>query len=284
MVLFDSKIWGRFCERQAQAPPLLFDVGWRHLVPDGNYCPFHSHHSLEIVYHRLGHGVTTLAGRGELPFGEGSAVVYAPEESHDQKMVCEGEDLCINILLPPNGKFRLTGGFCVEGIETPSLIHEMEALASRVPVKGSMNQRILSFRATAVLLALIQLASRKEREETGDLSEEYARKADGYIREHFEKISSLAEVAAWVGISHDHLRHIFKAKYGKTLIQHLNDVRVERAKSLLIYSRLPMKQIARMCGFSDEYYFSTVFQKHTRLSPGSYRRDQVSSVGPTQRE
>lgn len=272
MALFDPKIWEKFSARQIKSPPLVFFTGWRHPVSSGSYCPFHLHSSIEIVYHRLGHGVTGFSDGQTLHFGEGSAVVYAPHEKHDQRMETDGEDLCINILVSSEQKKRLKGGFCVHEIENPLLIHEMESLASISSAKGSMDQHILGFRVTAVLLSLIQLARMKEQAEEVDLSEEYARKTDGYIREHFEDISSLSEVAKHVGISHDHLRHIFKARYGKTLIQHLNDVRVERAKLLLIYSRLPMKQIARMCGFNDEYYFSAVFQKHTKLSPGIYRR------------
>lgn len=279
MALFDSKIWKKFSQWQVKSSPLRFYTGWRNPVPANSYCPFHSHPTLEIVYHRVGHGVTNLSRERQLAFSEGSAVVYAPEEGHDQKMENDGEDLCINIQIPPNQSERLKGAFCVHGIENPFLIHELEALASVVPVKDSIEQHILSFRSTAVLLTLIQHATLRAGEGTVDLAEEYVRRADHYIREHFEKISSLSDVAEQVGISHDHLRHLFKTRYGKSLIQHLNDVRVERAKSLLIYSRLPMKQIARMCGFGDEYYFSAVFQKHTRLAPGTYRKNQISRAG-----
>ena len=32
-----------------------------------------------------------------------------------------------------------------------------------------------------------------------------------------------------------------------------------------------MKQIATMCGFKDEYYFSAVFRKFTATAPGAYQ-------------
>jgi AraC-like DNA-binding protein len=40
----------------------------------------------------------------------------------------------------------------------------------------------------------------------------------------------------------------------------------------LRHSRLPLKQIATLCGFKDEYYFSAVFRQLTQSSPGDFRR------------
>jgi AraC-like DNA-binding protein len=268
MALSVIKRWEKFGRRCAQSSPLEFNSSLRHEVFRGQYGAYHSHPAIEIVFHRVGSGVTRLANGRELHFREGSAVVYAPFEQHDQTMEKEGEDLCVYILVPTRMQTSLEGGFCV-----------LEFLASSLSAKNSMDQSILSFRATAALLSLIQLAASGEEKKDEDAAKKYVQKADHYIRDHFKRISNLAEVADHVGISHDHLRHIFKTSRGKPLIQHLNEVRVERAKSLLIYSRLPLKQIAALCGYADEYYFSAVFRRCTRLSPGSYRR----SRGPVKR-
>ncbi len=50
-----------------------------------------------------------------------------------------------------------------------------------------------------------------------------------------------------------------------------NELRIGRARSLLGYSRLSLKEIADHCGFRDVYYFSAVFTRFTRLAPGQYR-------------
>ncbi|MGE9293374.1 MAG: helix-turn-helix transcriptional regulator, partial [Puniceicoccales bacterium] len=56
-----------------------------------------------------------------------------------------------------------------------------------------------------------------------------------------------------------------------SLITFLTRVRLERAKSLLTHSRLTLKEVASLCGFRDEYYFSNVFRKHIGQPPGNYR-------------
>ena len=50
--------------------------------------------------------------------------------------------------------------------------------------------------------------------------------------------------------------------------------RIERAKTLLVHSQLSLKQIATLCGFRDEYYFSAVFRRFADLPPGRYRARQ----------
>jgi len=117
---------------------------------------------------------------------------------------------------------------------------------------------------------LVHLAcARNEAAENG--TQNYVQKAENYIRDHFTRIKNLPEVADAIGISYDHLRHVFKTARKKSLVQYLNDVRMERAKTLLIHSRLPLKQVAAMSGFADEYYFSAVFNRLVQMPPGRYR-------------
>ncbi len=101
--------------------------------------------------------------------------------------------------------------------------------------------------------------------------EQYVRAAEQFIRENFATIRSLRVVADAAGVGYDHLRHLFKERRGRSLVRYLNEVRMERAKTLLVHSRLPLKQIATMCGFRDEYYFSAVFRRHVQMPPGRYR-------------
>jgi len=91
------------------------------------------------------------------------------------------------------------------------------------------------------------------------------------MREHFTKIASLGSIAQAIGISSDHLRHLFKTVRRKSLVRYLNELRIERAKTLLLHSNLTLKQIATLCGFKGEYYCSSVFHKLARAWPRHYR-------------
>ena len=55
-------------------------------------------------------------------------------------------------------------------------------------------------------------------------------------------------------------------------LQHLMELRMRRARDLLVESRLSVKEIGFECGFSDQLYFSRYFRKRMGLSPLNYRK------------
>ena len=245
----------------------------RHIVKRGICCDVHSHRDLEIVYHPTGSGYTRLPKRElVVPFQEQSVVIYGPEEAHDQVMESAGEDLCVQISLPLKRGLFPNACLYLPRLETPSLIEDLRMLSHGYTRLSPMEQTIFDFRATATVLALIDLYCSVSQREAAPLSERYVLKAEQHIRDHLLEIASVSQIAEHVGISSHHLRHLFKALRGKSLVRHINEMRIDRAKSLLSHSRLPMKQIASLCGFKDQYYFSTVFTAMTRCAPGHYRR------------
>ena len=85
-----------------------------------------------------------------------------------------------------------------------------------------------------------------------------------------EKIT-LEDVAAEIFLSSAYFSKIFKEQTGFNFSQYLNKLRIEKSKSLLRNSRLPLVDIAGMVGYEDQSYFTKVFKKITGNSPGKYR-------------
>ena len=75
----------------------------------------------------------------------------------------------------------------------------------------------------------------------------------------------------------DYVRRIFKQKTGMTPKAYLNNLRIKKAKELLLDKKVKysVKQTAVACGFNDQYYFSRMFKRATGLSPDHYKR-QIS--------
>lgn len=59
---------------------------------------------------------------------------------------------------------------------------------------------------------------------------------------------------------------------GKTLIQYLNECRIEKAKTLLENKNLSLEQVAEEAGFSNANYLIRVFKKITGQTIGEYRK------------
>lgn len=230
----------------------------------------HAHAELEIVYHPVGRGATTVDGR-TVEFGEGSAVIHPPGQRHDQVMETEGEDLCVKIAAPRGGPAFPRECLHVPRIDTPSLIEDLRLLAGVGAELQPAAQALCNLRATTALLSLVELACRSWNRQQAGRAERCVAQAEEYLRERFATVASLREVAEAVGLSADYLRHEFRRQRGCSLIDYVTTLRVDRARTLLVHSRLPLKQIATLCGFRDEYYFSRVFQRRTRTTPARYR-------------
>ncbi len=54
-------------------------------------------------------------------------------------------------------------------------------------------------------------------------------------------------------------------------VKYITQLRVEKAKELLITNRYKVSEIAEMCGFENVYYFSNVFKKQVGVSPKTYK-------------
>jgi LacI family transcriptional regulator len=68
------------------------------------------------------------------------------------------------------------------------------------------------------------------------------------------------------------LERRFRDALGRTIRQEIERSRIERAKSLLVETRKPLKVIASASGFTDPQQFSRVFRKSEGRTPHEYRR------------
>ena len=93
-----------------------------------------------------------------------------------------------------------------------------------------------------------------------------------HMQEHLHEDLSRDDVAAVACLSPSHFSRVVKQLYGQSFTDLLTQMRVDRAKELLVRTERSLIQICLDCGFSDQSYFTKVFQKHTGHPPGEYRR------------
>lgn len=82
----------------------------------------------------------------------------------------------------------------------------------------------------------------------------------------------VADLAAEVGISHNHLTRLFRAALGKTITGYIQECRVQRARHLLLYSTRPIKSIAAEVGIADLHLFNKTIRAALGASPRAIRQ------------
>jgi len=82
-------------------------------------------------------------------------------------------------------------------------------------------------------------------------------------------VDTMAEVAC---MSPSHFARIFRDETGAAPAAYLQEVRLHRAKKLIIAGDRSITEIALECGFGSPAYLSAQFRKRYRLSPSDFRR------------
>ncbi|MBQ4574656.1 MAG: helix-turn-helix domain-containing protein [Clostridia bacterium] len=72
-------------------------------------------------------------------------------------------------------------------------------------------------------------------------------------------------------ISESQIRRNILRATGLTPVEYIKDLRLNRAKTLLINTKRSVKDISASCGFTSPYYFSRCFHEAFGMSPSDYR-------------
>jgi AraC-like DNA-binding protein len=91
---------------------------------------------------------------------------------------------------------------------------------------------------------------------------------------HEIKISN-NQLADTGGMSVNAYARLFRDQTGYPPRKYLLRMRVEKACNLLHHSGRSIEQIASACGFSDRYYFTRIFTRTMRVSPGAYKKNSL---------
>jgi len=102
-----------------------------------------------------------------------------------------------------------------------------------------------------------------------------------YLNDHYTEKVSLDDVAGEVYLSPAYFSKIFKEDMNISFKNYLNTLRIDKSKSLLSNTEIPLIEIAGLVGYEDQSYFSKVFKKLAGISPGKYRerRGKITASG-----
>ena len=150
----------------------------------------------------------------------------------------------------------------------------LSRLGERRDLMQTMENRLTDADAAAmaeILDSYIRLLLKEGADALGEKKNSLIDNVKSYIRESTEFDLGTAHIAAVFHYNKSYLGRLFKQETGMSIASYLHSVRLERAKELLLQSRLPIIEIAARCGFSDVAYFNRVFRAAERMTPTEFR-------------
>jgi transcriptional regulator GlxA family with amidase domain len=106
----------------------------------------------------------------------------------------------------------------------------------------------------------------------------YLKMAYEFINENYSTDIDINAVADYVGISYSYLRRIFKQENGESVTTYIASLRIKKAKDFLQNSSYTIKEIAPLCGYTNEQTFSRIYQKVEGITPGKFREKMRYSI------
>ena len=164
---------------------------------------------------------------------------------------------------------------------------ELECLLSHPPLSSVVNpaeqigyeaakllDRLMSNRPPLRQLIIVPPTHIITRQSTDivAVSEPSVSAAVAFIRDHAAENITVRDVVEHVGIARRGLERRFRRYLGRSALQEIHRVRIDRAKHLLAETDLPVAEVACRCGFSTPQRCATVFRHTTGESPVNYRR------------
>jgi len=98
------------------------------------------------------------------------------------------------------------------------------------------------------------------------------RTCEQWLGEHFRESDAIRQAVGLAKIPERTLKRRFKAATGTTVIEYLQNMRIEAAKQLLESGQMPVDEISAEVSYEDPSFFRRLFKRRTGLTPSQYRR------------
>ena len=98
-----------------------------------------------------------------------------------------------------------------------------------------------------------------------------------YLQEHLAEEISLSVLAEQFHLNPQYISQLFKSEIGVNFLAYLTNIRMEKAKKLLLSTSLSIAEVAEQSGYGDYRVFTKAFKKSEGITPSQYRRDFLAA-------
>lgn len=158
------------------------------------------------------------------------------------------------------------------------LLSLLEGLRGELADAGTVDQLVANCRLLCALLALVRGVVECQAPAPSDEQMDYGTarrreltdRAKQYLRDNYDQPLRLDDVASALNVSGYYLSHVFSQESNFSLFSYLTNLRIERAKRMLIEEATNISEAACAVGYNDPNYFAKIFRKHVGVSPSEF--------------
>lgn len=98
-----------------------------------------------------------------------------------------------------------------------------------------------------------------------------------YIHQHIYEPLSLSRLAGYVAYSPYHFTRIFKEKTGLSPLYYVSSLRLQKAKELLLHTKLSVREIGLIIGQQSLGTFTSRFTERVGVTPSNFRNSTLQA-------
>lgn len=261
----------------------------------------HGHEFVELVYVVRGSGQHLFQGsRYEIQAGD--VFIINPGETHAYEVEPDGQMEIINCLFMPSfipdallAELEITNSMDyfyvhpflthdvrfnhrlnLHGQEASHVLTLLESMIREINVRSTGHKTIIRLQMIELLVLLSRYYSliqqHRAHPSPRQLDREMtAKRIYGYLERNYEKKITLQSLAALFNSSIRQLNRLMREEYDRSVFEVLHEVRIERAKHLLLETDEKVIVVATMVGYEDQSFFNRLFVRHVGCSPSQFR-------------
>lgn len=96
-----------------------------------------------------------------------------------------------------------------------------------------------------------------------------------YVEEHLQDPLGMSDVASHIHLNPSYFSALFKEQTGFTFSEYVTRSRLQKAKELLLQTRLTIADISEQVGYQTSKYFIKLFKEYEGTSPNQYRKQTM---------
>ena len=158
----------------------------------------------------------------------------------------------------------------IRGIDLSHFFEELFKLEELCPTNDELCIPV----SNLIFSALMKIALHKKNDIIRT-NEEIAYNVKKMLSKSINSKITIDDIAKKLYRSKNDINRQFKKKYNVTPHNYLLDLKIGRAKHMLVNSKKTLAEIASNLCFSSEYHFSNTFKKRVGISPDKFRKSKI---------